>query len=65
MRPGTHIRFAHPVRFASGAELDTLDIEGRSTFRAPDGPQLYRIRNWRTAYSYQILTAPTGAGTDE
>jgi len=66
VRPGTHIRFAHPVRFASGDMLDTLVFEGRSTFRAPDGPKRYRIRNWRTAHHYEILTAPvTEAGTDE
>jgi len=66
VRPGTQIRFAHPVRFASGDVLDTLVFEGRSTFRAPDGQKRYRIRNWRTAYRYEILTAATaGAGTDE
>ena len=66
VRPGTRVRFACPLRFANGDQRDTFIFDKRSTFRAPDSEHRYRIRNWRTGYDYEVLSAPppeAGTGT--
>jgi hypothetical protein len=49
------VRFARPLLFADGHERDTFVFVARSTFRAPDSGIRFRIPNWRTAYSYEVV----------
>jgi hypothetical protein len=55
VQPGQVIKFAKPITFASGTELDTLTFEARDTFRA-DGLR-YRIRGWRTMTGWELVPA--------
>lgn len=45
IRAGDTVRFAAPIRFSNGAELDTLQFVRGSTFS--DGWGRYRVSNWR------------------
>ena len=58
VKPGTLVKFARPIRFQSGAELDTFVFEARNTFRGA-GPQYwgrYRLTGWRHG-TFEVLPA--------
>lgn len=55
VKPGQVVRFAKPITFTSGTELDTLTFEQRDTFRA-DGCR-YRITGWRTMSNWELVTS--------
>ncbi|WP_431921344.1 DUF6927 domain-containing protein [Nonomuraea jabiensis] len=55
VRAGTCVRFAKPLLFGDGQERDTFVFVARSTFRANDSDLRFRIPNWRTAYSYEVV----------
>lgn len=46
VKAGQAVKFAHPVKFQSGAELDTLTFDHRDLFTR-DGLS-YRVTGWRT-----------------
>jgi hypothetical protein len=55
VKPGQVVKFARPITFTGGAELDTLTFEQRDTFRA-NGLR-YRITGWRTMTGWELVTA--------
>lgn len=55
VRPGQVVRFARPLEFANGENLDTFTFQKGSTFRGTYGG-LYRIRNWRER-TYEVVSA--------
>ena len=59
VKPGTVVRFPHPVKFASGAELATFVFESRNTFRGAESGYYggrYRITGWRQM-QFEVVTS--------
>jgi hypothetical protein len=54
VRPGARVRFARPVKFASGDECREFEFVARSTFRALEGSKRYRITDWR-AMDFEVV----------
>jgi len=54
VKPGQLVRFARPIRFTSGAELDTLALVGRDTFE--NAGSRYRVTGWRTM-AWELVTS--------
>lgn len=56
VKAGQVIRFARPVKFQSGAELDTFRFLKLDTFEGFDSPYHFRITGWRTM-SWELVTS--------
>jgi hypothetical protein len=61
VKPGQVVRFAKPIQFTSGTELDTLTFEQRDTFRA-NGLR-YRVTGWRTMTGWELVPAQRASCT--
>jgi hypothetical protein len=55
VKRGQVIKFAKPIKFRGGDELDTFRFQERDIFQA-DGFR-YRITGWRTAGSWELVTS--------
>lgn len=51
---GMRVKFARPLKFTNGAELDTFTFEGRNRFRADYG--VYSISGWKER-DYEVLAS--------
>jgi hypothetical protein len=54
VKAGQVVRFARPVKFQSGAELDTFTFDQRDIFHADD--QRYKVTGWR-AMDWELVTS--------
>lgn len=57
VKKGVTVKFAAPIKFTNGDEIDEFVFLGRSSFRVVGGYQTYRIANWRDRSDWEVAAA--------